>query len=187
MQQIIRGWIAWRGRAAPAGWKLAGCGDSTVKCAAIDQFIAISSGRGIRAGRIGWNCASSCIALQVEDFNAPLVDRDHAFDAKLGEHAIEMRDAQAERVAHHLLDERQVEGEFIGHTDHGQPRMNFEQKMRQTLDRRSAADVDDALGIIGRLLRRQPAQQQTELRAPVAKRDECFERTNLQRHVAKRR
>ena len=55
--------------------------------------------------------------------------------------------------------------------------------MSQPFERRAAADIDDALDAIGRLLRRQPTQHQTELRLSIAKRHEGFERTNLQRHV----
>ena len=61
--------------------------------------------------------------------------------------------------------------------------MDFQQKVREPFDRRTAADIDDVLGVGRGFLHREPGQRESELRPAVAQPHECIERADLQLHV----
>ena len=61
--------------------------------------------------------------------------------------------------------------------------VQLKQKMRQPLNRRAAADVDDVLGVGGSLLHGHPTQRQAVLRVPVAKLDVRIERAHVHAQI----
>ena len=147
------------------------------------QLIAIASARRNAHRLRRLELREHLQRLEIDECHVPLVDRDQPFRAQLPQRAIEVRHAQAERVAHHLLGERERKGVGVGEADQRQPGMNLQQEVREPFGRRAAPDIDDVLRAIGRLLGGEPAEQQPELRLPVAQIDVGLQRANLQRHV----
>src|SRR5215470_7095892 len=97
-----------------------------------------------------------------------------------------MRYAQPQHVGHDLLGERQIEAALFSATNRQQASMDFQKKMRQPLERRAPAEVDDVLGIDCRLMRGKPAQGQAELRLLVAKLHVSVEWTDVVGEIADR-
>ncbi len=119
----------------------------------------------------------------IEEFDHAVAVGDQLFLAQLLHHAVEMGHAQAQHVGDHFLRERQREARLLGASDRPEAGVQFKQKMRQPFDRRAAADVDDVLGIGGRLLHGDPGQRQAELRMPVAKLDVSIERADVHAQI----
>jgi hypothetical protein len=59
-----------------------------------------------------------------------------------------VRNTHAQNIGHYFLRERQGETGFVGAANSVQALVKLEEKMRQPLDRRPAADIDDVLGMI---------------------------------------
>ena len=117
-------------------------------------------------------------------FHGPIGDQ--FIGAQFLQRAIEMRHAQAQRVGHHLLRERHSETIGFGAADRQQTGVQLQQKMRHAFDRRATADIDNVLGIGGRLLHAEPGQRQGELRTPIAKLDVGIERADVHAQVGGR-
>ena len=64
-----------------------------------------------------------------------------------------MRHAEPQHVGHDLLRERQIEARRFRAPDRQQAAMKLQEKMRQALDRRTPAEINDMLGIDRRLAR----------------------------------
>ena len=92
-------------------------------------------------------------ACDIGQLQKPCTARDEPLGAQPLHHAIEMRDAQPQYVGHDLLRERQIEACCFRASDRQQAGMNLQQKMRQALDRRTPAEIDDMLDIDRRLAR----------------------------------
>src|SRR6266568_4613881 len=72
----------------------------------------------------------------VDDDDMP-VDADEPILAELPQRAVDMRHAEAQRVADQLLGQRQAVGAFVGQTDRLQPGQQLQQEMRHPFERRA--------------------------------------------------
>jgi hypothetical protein len=83
---------------------------------------------------------------------------DQPVSAQAREHAIDVRYAQAEGIGHQLLRKRELKGEAASATDKTQAGVQLHQEMRDSLDRRATANVDDVLAVAHGLLNCEPAE-----------------------------
>ena len=115
------------------------------------------------------------------------VHGDQPFALELGEHAIDMRGAEADHVADALLRQRHFKG-ILRRVSHGaEPGQHLEEEMREPLERLAAAGVDDVLGVYRRLARREPDERCRDpcpLQAKIGERVEWYV---MQAHPADRR
>jgi hypothetical protein len=102
-------------------------------------------------------------------FNLPFAAGDHFLRTQPLHHPVEVGKAHAQHVSHHLLRKRQFETGLSCASNSVEARVQLEKKMRQPLNGRATADVDDVFGVSRRFLNGDPAQSQTELRPPVTK------------------
>jgi hypothetical protein len=91
--------------------------------------------------------------------------------------------AQTQHVGHDFLREWQREAGFLGTTDSVETRVKLKEEMRQPLDRRAAADIDDVLGIGRRFLHGDPAQSQAKLRPAITELHIGIERADIHRQI----
>ena len=94
---------------------------------------------------------------------------DHFLRTQPLHHPVEVGKAHAQHVSHHLLRKLQFETGLSCPSHSVEARVQLEKKMRQPLNGRATANVDDVFGVRRRFLNGDPAQSQTELRPPVTK------------------
>jgi hypothetical protein len=85
---------------------------------------------------------------KIAKFNPTFASGDQLFGTQSLHHAIEVRNAHTQNIGHYFLRERQGETGFVGAANSVEALVKLEEKMRQPLDRRPAADIDDVLGMI---------------------------------------
>jgi hypothetical protein len=108
-------------------------------------------------------------------------DVDEVVGAQPSQRAVDVRQAEAEYVAHQFLGQRHPIGAFIGKTDRLQPDKQLKQEMRNPLERRPPSDIDQVLGIHRRLARKRAEHDRRqpwmmlEQCEEVGKRNRCHE------------
>jgi hypothetical protein len=91
-------------------------------------------------------------SLTAGEFYTASADLDEAVRAQPGQRTIEVRNAEAEGVAHDFLGKRQIETRLRCPACHRQSRIYFEQQMRESFEGCTPPGADDVLGARNRLM-----------------------------------
>ena len=118
--------------------------------------------------------------LDIADRHLLVLDRDQVLVGEPAQRAVDIGEAEAERVADDFLAERQLERVFVGQADRLQPGQEFEQEMCDSLMRRPAADDDQVLGMDRRVARERPEDLGGEPRMRLEQPDQLFQRHHRQ-------